>query len=399
MVGAEHASAKRAVREPGPARQGWWDVRRARLIAIVAGVLGVLSAVAVPLLPVNQEQSTLSWPQGGSTGSVEAPLVSYAPFTFDARIPVATAAGLGSGGALVATMPSGAPGAERYGLVAKTTAATESAPARLEVILRDRSLISTPLTELRGSECTINVSSTSERTTAAITGSGAADATKNVDGDVRPQMVGVFSDLDGSAPAGLQVSAELDTRFSNHADGDQDGRDDRGGARHAAGAGGAASTGPHRRPRARRFLPARWWRVGSLDVVVIGTLVLWHFIGATTADDGYQYTMARSAQSSGYMSNYFRYFGVPETPFGTPYYYIFGLLDDIWSASPWVRLPALLAGIVTWLVLSREVVPRLAWPLARAGSPCGRERWASSRCGCRTTTACVRNRSSRPVYC
>ncbi len=69
------------------------------------------------------------------------------------------------------------------------------------MILRDRSLISTPLTELRGSECTINVSSTSERTTAAITGSGAADATKNVDGDVRPQMVGVFSDLDGSAPA------------------------------------------------------------------------------------------------------------------------------------------------------------------------------------------------------
>jgi arabinosyltransferase C len=359
MVGAEHASAKRAVREPGPARQGWWDVRRARLIAIVAGVLGVLSAVAVPLLPVNQEQSTLSWPQGGSTGSVEAPLVSYAPFTFDARIPCATAAGLGSGGALVATMPSGAPGAERYGLVAKTTAATESAPARLEVILRDRSLISTPLTELRGSECTITVSSTSERTTAAITGSGAADATKNVDGDVRPQMVGVFSDLDGSAPAGLQVSAGLDTRFSTTPTATK-----MVAMIVAVLATLLALVALHRLDltdgrRARRFLPARWWRVGSLDVVVIGTLVLWHFIGATTADDGYQYTMARSAQSSGYMSNYFRYFGVPETPFGTPYYYIFGLLDDIWSASPWVRLPALLAGIVTWLVLSREVVPRL----------------------------------------
>lgn len=359
MVGAEHASAEKTSRRSASARPGWWDVRRARLIAIVAGVLGVLAAVAIPVLPVDQDQSTLSWPQNGSTRSVEAPLVSYAPFTFDARIPCATAAGLDSGGTLVSTIPAGAPGTERYGLIAKTVAASESAPARLDVILRDTSLISTPLSELRGGDCEIVVSSTSQRTTASITGPGVEETTKTVDGDLRPQMVGVFSDLDGSAPAGLQVTAELDTRFSTtptpikivamvvavlatllalvalHRLDLADGR------------------------RARRFLPARWWRFGAVDVGVVGTLVLWHFIGATTADDGYQYTMARSAQSSGYMSNYFRYFAVPETPFGTPYYYIFGLLDDIWNASPWVRLPALVAGIVTWLVLSREVVPRL----------------------------------------
>ncbi len=331
------------------------------MIAIVAAVIGVLSAVAIPLLPVDQEQSSLSWPQNGVTTSVEAPLVSYAPLTFDARIPCSAAQRLDSGGFVAATIPAGAPGAERYGLVAKTVAASGDTPARLEVILRDTALLSAPLSDLTGADCAVTISSNSSRTVVSVTGSPAAETipSKTLDGDFRPQMVGVFSDLDSAAPAGLQVNAEIDSRFSSsptpikvvamivavlatlvslvalHRLDCSDGR------------------------RARRFLPARWWRFGIADAVVLGTLVLWHFIGATTADDGYQYTMARSAQSSGYMSNYFRYFSVPETPFGTPYYYIFGLLDDIWSASVWVRLPALLAGIVTWMVLSREVVPRL----------------------------------------
>nr|WP_235870640.1 arabinosyltransferase domain-containing protein [Rhodococcus xishaensis] len=361
MVGTEQASAKVSPRRPRTPRATWWDLRQARLIAIVAALIGVLSALAIPLLPVNQQQASLSWPQNGVTTSVEAPLVSYAPLTFDARIPCATARELEAGGFVAATMPSGAPGAERYGFVAKTLAGSGDSPARLDVILRDTALLSVPLSELAGPGCAVTITSDATRTTAAVTGSPMAESipTKTLDGDFRPQMVGVFSDLGGAAPPGLQVAAELDSRFSSsptlvkvvamiiavlatlaslvalHRLDCTDGR------------------------RARRFLPARWWRFGVTDAVVIGTLVLWHFIGATTADDGYQYTMARSAQSSGYMSNYFRYFGVPETPFGTPYYYIFGLLDDIWNASPWVRLPALLAGVLTWMVLSREVVPRL----------------------------------------
>ncbi|GAA3188918.1 hypothetical protein GCM10020255_086870 [Rhodococcus baikonurensis] len=171
-------------------------------------------------------------------------------------------------------------------------------------------------------------------------------------------MVGVFSDLD-SVAAGLNVSIEADSRFTSSPSVIKtlamilgaltavvslfalhrlDNRDGRG---------------------TRKFLPARWWKFTVLDGVVVGTLVLWHFIGATTTDDGYQFTMARASEQSGYMSNYFRWFAVPETPFGTPYYNILGLLAHVSTASPWVRLPALLAGIITWLVISREVGPRL----------------------------------------
>ena len=68
--------------------------------------------------------------------------------------------------------------------------------------------------------------------------------------------------------------------------------------------------------RARRFLPAHWWKFTAVDAVVIGTLVLWHFIGANTSDDGYLLDMARVSEHAGYMANYFRWFGVPEAPFG-----------------------------------------------------------------------------------
>ncbi|QCQ93780.1 arabinosyltransferase domain-containing protein [Rhodococcus sp. SGAir0479] len=361
MVGTGSVSAKVPPRRTAPAAPTRRGPTRPRLIAIVAALIGVLAAVAIPLLPVDQQQASVSWPQNGVATSVEAPLVSYAPQSFDARIPCTAARELDSGGFVAATIPSGAPGTEQYGFVAKTTAASADSPARLDVILRDTALLSVPLPELTGPDCAVTVSSDATRTTLEVTGRTGAQPlpAKTLDGDHRPQIVGIFSDIDGAAPAGLQVRAELDSRFSSspapvkvvamivavlatlaslvalHSLDGSDGR------------------------RARRFLPARWWRFGVTDAVVVGTLVLWHFIGATTADDGYQYTMARSAQSSGYMSNYFRYFGVPETPFGTPYYYLFGLLDDIWNASIWVRLPALLAGIVTWMVLSREVVPRL----------------------------------------
>jgi arabinosyltransferase C len=59
------------------------------------------------------------------------------------------------------------------------------------------------------------------------------------------------------------------------------------------------------------------------------------------------------------MANYFRWYGVPEAPFGSPYYDVLAVLTNITPASPFVRLPALLAGIVAWLVISREVAPRL----------------------------------------
>nr|WP_324193363.1 arabinosyltransferase domain-containing protein [Nocardia otitidiscaviarum] len=342
-------------------RRGGW----ARPVALLAGLLAVLSAVAVPLLPVTVDAATLSWPQGDSTRGVEAPLVSYAPVSFDAEIPCAAVAQLvPDGGTLVATTPNGAPDRWRYGFLAWVSAASTAedgttTPARLEAVLRDQRLVSVPVDEL-GADCALVVHAGMDRTTATLTGTTVAPVT--LDGDYRPQLVGIYSDL--ATAAGTSVTAQVDSRFSStptvlkqvaiwtallgtvvalFALYRLDRRDGR---------------------SRRRFLPRRWWTFSLVDGVVLGTLVLWHFIGATTADDGYLFGMGRAAIPSGYMANYFAYFGVPENPVGL-YHSLFGYLALISPASPWVRLPALLAGVISWLVISREVIPRLGVRISR----------------------------------
>ena len=112
----------------------------------------------------------------------------------------------------------------------------------------------------------------------------------------------------------------------------------------------------------------RFWRAGVAtwltDGVVIGTLLLWHVIGATTSDDGYNTTIARVSGEAGYVTNYYRYFGASEAPFDW-YQSVLAHLASISTAGVWLRVPATLAAIGTWLLLSRCVLPRLGRRLNR----------------------------------
>ncbi|NNH72130.1 arabinosyltransferase [Nocardia uniformis] len=358
LVRADADSADRAESSTNGRSGGW-----ARPVALIAGVIAVLSALAVPLLPVAVDATTLNWPQGETARSVEAPLVSYAPVTFDAEIPCAAIEQLApTGGNLVATAPPGAPDLWRYGFQARVTAATTAddgvvTPGRLEAVLRDQSLVSVPVDQL-GAGCAFSVHAGMTGATATLTGSDSEPVT--LSGDYRPQIVGIFSDL--AVADGTTVTVEVDSRFSSHPSPLK-----RVAIWLALAATVIALVALYRLDRGdrrheRHFLPRRWWALTPVDGVVIGTLVLWHFIGATTSDDGYQMGMARTSIGAGYMANYFAYFGVPENPVGTPYYDLLGQMSLLSTASPWMRLPALLAGIVSWLVISREVIPRLgAW--------------------------------------
>ena len=68
------------------------------------------------------------------------------------------------------------------------------------------------------------------------------------DPNLRPAIVGVFTDLTGPAPPGLSLSAEIDTRFSTTANGFEAHRDDRRDRGHHRRAVGAVAAGPRRRP-------------------------------------------------------------------------------------------------------------------------------------------------------
>ncbi len=125
-----------------------------------------------------------------------------------------------------------------------------------------------------------------------------------------------------------------------------------------------------RRSRSARRVPRAWrrfWSVGLwhwlADIGVIGTLLLWHLIGATSSDDGYNLTIARVSGEAGYSANYYRFFGASEAPFDW-YQSVLAHLASISTAGVWMRLPATVAAIGTWLIISRCVLPRLGSRLA-----------------------------------
>ncbi|MFD6102870.1 arabinosyltransferase domain-containing protein [Nocardia salmonicida] len=352
------------------------DFRTARWIAMVAGILGALFAVATPFLPVTQTTAQLNWPQNGTLANVAAPLMSQVPIDLNVSIPCSAVATLPEqGGMLLATAP---PQGDRAALEALFVRVSDTA---VDVVDRNAVVASADRSAMDGCSA-IRISSDQNRTSAEFVGltkqverpvAGQPGVVETVQvpvqgqlaGDLRPQIVGVFTDLEGAVPPGLSLTSTIDTRFSSSpspiklvaiiaavlctllalgALGRLDGSDGRG----------------H-----RRFLPRNWLKPTWADGAVVGTLLVWHFVGANTSDDGYILSMVRVAPDAGYMANYFRWYGVPEAPFGW-YYYVIQVFAEISTASPWVRVPALICAILCWMVISREVVPRLGNAVKRS---------------------------------
>ncbi|MBB1045260.1 arabinosyltransferase domain-containing protein, partial [Dietzia sp. DQ11-44] len=331
-------------------------VARLRLVAIVSGLLGTLCFLSLPFLPVNQTTSSVQWPQNGSVDSVTAPLMAHSPQRFTATVPCTLVADLpADGGILLSTAPAGGKDSGDRALFVRASQDT------VDVVSRNRVIVSAPREEVAAGECT-QLTLTAAPTFVEAEFEGIDDAARRVDADdLRPMVVGIYTDLpsDTAVPDGLEVAVEVDSRFTT----------DPTALKWAAIVIGLIATAvalwalhgldQTDGRRSRRFLPRGWFRIRLPDVAVIGTLGIWHFVGGNTSDDGYIMSMARAADPAGYMANYYRWYGVPESPFGSPYYDLLTMLAHVSTASPWMRLPALIAAILCWLVISREVLPRL----------------------------------------
>ena len=348
------------------------DVQVTRWVATIAGLIGFVLSVATPLLPVVQTTAMLNWPQNGQLNSVTAPLISLTPVDMLATVPCSVVRNLPPGGGVI--LGTGPKKGKDAALNALFVVASDK---RVDVTDRNVVIASVTREQAMSAQCQhIEITSTHAGTFATFVGlndpSGRPVRGGFPDPNLRPQVVGVFTDLTGPAPPALQLSATIDTRFSTTPTTlklfamvaaivativalvalwrlDQlDGR------------------------RMRRLIPANWRTFTLADVTVIFGFVLWHVIGANSSDDGYILGMARVADHAGYMSNYFRWFGSPEDPFGW-YYNLLALMTHVSDNSLWMRLPDLIAGVVCWLLLSREVLPRLG-PAVAASKPAN---WAA----------------------
>jgi arabinosyltransferase A len=337
--------------------------RLARLVALVAGAAGILLCGLVPLLPVKQTTATILWPQApgadGYVGDLTAPLVSGAPLAMDVSIPCRAVASLPAAGGLVfSTVPPAFADASRNGLFVRANADV------VVVAFRDSVAAVAPRPAVDAGACSVL------HIWAGVGGVGAnfvgiSGAAGKLTVEYKPQVAGVFTELKVPAASNERLSAriDIDTRFITSPT-----------ALKTAvmvlgvicvvGAIVALAVldrySGHRPVRAWLRPSAATWLA---DIGVVGTLVLWHLIGAISSDDGYNLVIARTSHGAGYAANYYRYFGTTEAPFDW-YQAVLGELAKISTAGVWMRLPATLAGIGCWLIVSRCALPRLGGKLA-----------------------------------
>jgi len=335
------------------------QVKVTRWVAIVAGLIGFVLSALTPLLPVVQTTAQLNWPQQGQFGNVTAPLISQTPVTMTATIPCDVLRTLPpSGGLVFGTVPKDGKQAALNGLLVNVSS------SRVDITDRNVVIASVPRLKAIGNPgCSrIEIISDKNGTFATFVGLTGTDGkelrTGFADPNLRPTVVGIFTDLKGTAPQGLSVSATIDTRFINRPTV----------IKYTAMFGGIAATivallalwrlDRLDGRRMQRLIPSRWRTFNIVDGVVVGGFLLWHVLGAGSSDDGYILGMARVAPHAQYMINYFRWFGSPEDPFGW-YYNVLALMTHVSDASIWIRLPDLICALICWLLLSREVLPRL----------------------------------------
>jgi len=333
--------------------------RTARWVAAVSGLVAAILSILTPLLPVVQTTATLSWPQHGRLENVTAPLITLTPVSLTASVPCSMVDAMpAAGGVIFSTAPSGG---KQAGLNALFVTASAE---RIDVVVRNVVVASATRASIRDHGCQrIDIISNVNGTFATFVGLIDPASGKDLhngfgDPNLRPNVLGVFTDLNGPAPQGLTVSVTIDTRYTSSPSllkllamligmsatvvalialwrlDRTDGR------------------------RAHRVIPTRWRKFTIIDLTVLVVFVIWHVAGAGSSDDGYQFGMANVASHAGYMSNYFRWFGSPEDPFGW-YYDVLSYMIHVSHASIWLRLPDLICAIVCWILLSREVLPRL----------------------------------------
>ncbi|MGY1606879.1 arabinosyltransferase domain-containing protein [Geodermatophilus sp. SYSU D00700] len=326
------------------------------LVPLVVALVAVLGAVLLLLAPVQMSVPTATWPQEPTRpASTMLELTNQTPQAIDARFScraVRAAAGA-EGGVVLSTLVPDQPAAAGEGLLVTTR------DGRLTVVLRGQTLLDEPI---GSGNCSYRLTGTPDAVVLERDGSpvGAARGDR------------VLPDVDVLATSVAQLPSDDDLRVTLQVDNQFNTtptvaklvltavvvlaalaslvllrRADRRTAR-------PADPGT----RARGGLPAV-----VVDVLVVGAMVLWLFIAPASDDDGYYAAMARNAAAEGFVGNYYQLFNQSFTPF-TWFYRLLGWWQPAGDSPVVLRIPALVAGLVTWLLLRRYVAAPGALPAA-----------------------------------
>ncbi|NNG97162.1 arabinosyltransferase [Gordonia araii NBRC 100433] len=344
-----------------------------RLVAILAGLLGIVACALTPLLPVKAVDSSFTWPQGQrltTSSSVTAPLIAQTAKSVDITIPCEVLRILPTGTVLT-TMPDGAPNAGNRQLSVKVG---ETAT----VMSRNSLLASAPHNQLgRCSELVIR--SGSAGPSAQFVGLGPITTAAP---EAQPQIDGIFSPLtpdtvNRAAEQGLSARIAIDNRYESSPTLLKRLTMIIGLLAVLAALASLAlldrrsptAADAYRQSETAGDVPPRIGFVASLkprlsDLAVTAVLLVWALLGAGGPDDGYILNMGRVAGEAGYLPNYYRFYGIAESPFSW-YYDFLAHWSSVSTAMLWMHLPSLIAGLVSWYILSRVLLPRLGAAVSR----------------------------------
>ncbi|MFT4200427.1 MAG: arabinosyltransferase domain-containing protein [Gordonia sp. (in: high G+C Gram-positive bacteria)] len=353
-----------------------------RLAAVIAGLIGIIACALTPLLPVKALDPSVTWPQGQrltDSSSVTAPLIAQTAKSVDITIPCAVLRELPPESTTVlSTMPAGAPGGRQL---------TVKAGENVTVMSRASLLASAARADLGRCE-RLQITSRPSGPSAQFVGLGPVTTAGP---EAQPQIDGVFSALprpvvERAAQQGMTAHIAIDDRYESSPTilkrltiiigllaviaslvclGLLDRRSPT--VAQAREDEDADEEAPHR----TGFLASLRPRLS--DLAVTGVLLVWALLGAGGPDDGYILNMGRVAGEAGYLPNYYRFFGIAEAPFNW-YYGFLSHWSSVSTSMLWMHLPSLAAGLVSWYILSRVLLPRLGaavshgWPVWAAAA-------------------------------
>jgi hypothetical protein len=311
------------------------------VLALCAGIVTVLGALALPLAPVSVNDPTVTWPLDPAAPqstllSLEAgkPLGFHAVFTC-AAVRAAAAADAGRAAhVLLATTDPDQPG-RADGLRITAEDGAVSAFLGTTVVFRE------PIT---AHPCRYEITTDAQHLVHSRDGQPLGTS-------ALPDVDALITSVATLPGRDLEVTVRVDDRFASTptplklallaavALG----------VVVAAGCLIALCRRPPMRPRRRR-------RLGAADVVVGVALVAWVFLAPRTSDDGWMYAMAVNQEHAGYFGNYYMYHNNSYVPF-TWLLQLYAWWVQLGTAPVLLRVPSLVFAVVTWLGVRGAVGP------------------------------------------
>ncbi|GGI81637.1 arabinosyltransferase [Saccharopolyspora subtropica] len=315
-----------------PSRLGAW---LAHLLSVCVGVAGLVCAVALPFAPVWLDRTEVRWPSGPAE-STTALFTPYRPAVFDASVPCPVLrAALARPGrtTVLSTLP---PGSDREGMVLTTRL------GRPELVLGQHQVPLPPL----GSACDLRVHADSQRSVVTFGDHPPVE----LPGIAAPEIFTFSTDLPPPLTGGLAVTA---TTFSWFDTAPTEFKSALISAALVLAFVSLVLLFAHAPPALTTVRISAPLLV--VDAAVLGVLAGWLIIGPLTDDDGFAMMTIRNYDVAGDIGNYYRWFNASETPF-TLVQHLMRVVAEHSLAPAWLRVPSAVAGLVTWLLVSRGIV-------------------------------------------